>query len=273
VVTALPSSWYPESSWRDDLSWGAAELALAGQALHDPRTAGWLEAGAAFSLGYLEYEAGAETLGVADTGAVALAEMVRAVRASPDQTDDVNEPLLLDGIRAQLDPANARATGDPFGSGVDATDFDAVARAFGLVATARLYRELTGNGSYMPFETAQLDWVLGANAWGASFLTGVGDGYPRCLHHMVANLATTADGGQPALRGAVVNGPNSESLAKDGLDDPLPGMRACPTDGDDRYAAFTGQGSRFVDDVRAWYTVEPALDMTAIATLALALIR
>jgi hypothetical protein len=50
-------------------------------------------------------------------------------------------------------------------------------------------------------------------------------------------------------------------------------MQACPTDGDDRYAAFTGQGSRFVDDVRAWYTVEPALDMTAIAALALALTR
>ena len=37
VVTALPHAFYPESSWRDDLEWGAAELALAGQALGDPR--------------------------------------------------------------------------------------------------------------------------------------------------------------------------------------------------------------------------------------------
>ena len=36
VVTALPHAFYPESSWRDDLELGAAELALAGQALRRP---------------------------------------------------------------------------------------------------------------------------------------------------------------------------------------------------------------------------------------------
>lgn len=35
VATALPHAFYPESSWRDDLELGAAELALAGQALGD----------------------------------------------------------------------------------------------------------------------------------------------------------------------------------------------------------------------------------------------
>jgi endoglucanase len=50
-------------------------------------------------------------------------------------------------------------------------------------------------------------------------------------------------------------------------------MRPCPANGRDAHAAFTGQGSRFVDDVRAWQTVEPAIDMTATATLALALGR
>ena len=45
VVTALPHAFYPESSWRDDMELGAAELALAGQALGDPRTGMWLKAG------------------------------------------------------------------------------------------------------------------------------------------------------------------------------------------------------------------------------------
>ena len=36
VVTALPHAFYPESSWRDDMEWAAAELALAGQALATP---------------------------------------------------------------------------------------------------------------------------------------------------------------------------------------------------------------------------------------------
>jgi endoglucanase len=35
-----------------------------------------------------------------------------------------------------------------------------------------------------------------------------------------------------------------------------------------RYAAYDGQGSRYVDDVRAWQTDEPALDMTGAAILA-----
>ena len=35
--------------------------------------------------------------------------------------------------------------------------------------------------------------------------------------------------------------------------------------------AFNGRGSVFVDDVRSWMTVEPAIDFTAAALLAFAL--
>ncbi|MEO6511236.1 MAG: hypothetical protein ABIO16_09610 [Nocardioides sp.] len=45
------------------------------------------------------------------------------------------------------------------------------------------------------------------------------------------------------------------------------GMRHCSRPD---YAAYDGQGSRYVDDVRAWQTDEPALDMTAAAILAAA---
>jgi hypothetical protein len=273
VVTAIPAAWYPESSWRDDMAWAAAELALAGQALGDSRPGRWLDAGATFALGYLEYEAGGGTLDVYDTGALALAELVRALRASPDAADDVSVPMLLDGVRAQLEPARELAALDPFRAGVDYAGFDAAPHAFGLVATAGLYRQLTGDEMFVTFETAQLDWALGANAWGTSFLIGAGRSYPRCPHHMVANLAVGADGSTPILRGAVVSGPNAASLFDAGLDTPFPEMRPCPADGDDRFADLVGHGSRFVDDVRAWQTVEPAIDMTAIATLALALTR
>jgi endoglucanase len=37
--------------------------------------------------------------------------------------------------------------------------------------------------------------------------------------------------------------------------------------------AFSGRGSRFVDDVRSWQTVEPAIDFDAAAALAFALLR
>jgi endoglucanase len=93
----------------------------------------------------------------------------------------------------------------------------------------------------------------------------VGSTFPRCPQHQIANLT-----GRP-LVGAVVNGPNDPSLFEDGLGDYLDDMAPCPADGKDRFGAFTGHGSRFVDDVRAWQTDEPALDMTGSAILGAAL--
>jgi len=73
------------------------------------------------------------------------------------------------------------------------------------------------------------------------------------------------------LTGAVVNGPNDPDLFSDGLGDYQDGMVVCPPGGSDRYAAFNGHGSQFVDDVRAWQTDEPALDMTGAAIIGAAL--
>jgi endoglucanase len=50
--------------------------------------------------------------------------------------------------------------------------------------------------------------VLGANAWGASFIIGDGSVFPHCPHHQVANLVGSQDGTPPALNGAAVEGPN-----------------------------------------------------------------
>jgi endoglucanase len=66
-----------------------------------------------------------------------------------------------------------------------------------------------------------------------------------------------------------VNGPNGKDVFDaGGLGDYQDGMVRCPANGRDAYAAFNGHGSRYVDDVRAWETDEPALDMTAAAIAA-----
>jgi endoglucanase len=260
VVTALPHAFYPESSWRDDLELAAAELARAGQALTDPRTSGWLTQGQHWAHEYLAHEAGDATLNLYDTSALAHADLIAALRAahSPGEA-----PLLAD-LRAQLDRGAARARRDPFRAGAIYDDFDAASHAFGLTATAALYRALTGDARYASFATEQRDWALGANAWGASLMIGVGSRYPRCPQHVVANLTGRT------LRGGVVNGPNDRGQFAGGLGDFFSNGRTCPADGRDPYRQFTGHGSRFVDDVRAWQTVEPAIDFTATAALAFA---
>ena len=184
VVTALPHAFYPESSWRDDLELGDAELALAAQALGDSRLPMWRDRGAGRAL-----DRSRRRTRSTSTTSSALAHLrarrgcVRAARR--------REPLLAD-LRRQLDRARrTRARRDPFRAAVTYDDFDAAPHAFGLAATAALYRRLTGDRRYDALGTAQRDWALGANAWGASLMIGVGSRFPRCPQHVVANLNGT----------------------------------------------------------------------------------
>lgn len=274
VVTALPHAFYPESSWRDDLELATAELTRAGQLLGDPRTAAWLKASARWAQAYLRREAGADTLNLYDTSALAHADLIRAMRLAGRPAGlAVGERQLVAGLVAQLRQGRRRAAADPFRAGAIYSGFDAAPHTFGLVATAQLYRQLTGERRFDAFAASQRNWALGANAWGVSLMIGVGTTFPHCMQHAVANLSGSTDGTPPLVRGAVVNGPNDATLFSGGLGDFFAAGKACPSDLKDRYARFSGHGSRFVDDVRAWQTVEPAIDFTAAALLAFALSR
>ncbi|WP_206184854.1 glycoside hydrolase family 9 protein [Thermoactinospora rubra] len=264
LVTSLPHAFYPESVWRDDMELGGAELALAALRLGDPRASQWLSQAAHWASQYMEHEAG-DTLNLYDVSALAHADLARALRKARATGLAVTEADLIGGLKAQLETGARRASADPFRAGAHYDQFDSVPHAFGLAATARLYRDLTGDRSYDPFGTAQRNWALGGNAWGVSFVAGVGDNPIQCPHHQIANLT-----GEPAV-GAVVNGPNSSSLFDDGLGGHFEEMTRCPADGVDRYEPFTGRGSRFVDDVRSWQASEPADDFAAIALYALTL--
>jgi hypothetical protein len=257
VVTALPHAFYPESSWQDDMELGGAELALAAQHLGDPRAASWITAAMRWA------QPGEDTLNLYDVSALAHAELVRALRAAGTP----GEAALLADLRAQLRRAARRSRRDPFRAAVTYDDFDAAPHAFGIAATAALYDQLTGDARYAALGTSQRNWALGANAWGASLMIGVGSRDPQCPQHVVANLNGTRT---RTLVGAVVNGPNDRTLFADGLGEFFEEGRTCPR-GRDRYRKFTGRGSRYVDDVRSWQTVEPAIDFTAVAALAFAL--
>ncbi|WP_371401997.1 glycoside hydrolase family 9 protein [Kribbella sp. NBC_00662] len=258
LVTSLPFAFYPETAWRDDLELGATELALAAKRLGDPRAGAWLKQAGYWASQYIQHEAGGDTLNLYDVSALAHADLIRAARS--------DRPLvreLAGDLRAQLEIGASRSAADPFRAGAQYAEFDAVPHTFGLATTARLYARATGDHRYDGFGQHQLDWAFGANAWGVSFMIGVGPTFERCPHHQIANIT----GRQ--LTGAVVNGPNSADLFTDGLDDYLDGMTPCPADASDPYAQYTGHDSRYVDDVRSWQTAEPADDFAAIAVYAL----
>ncbi|MEU7891430.1 glycoside hydrolase family 9 protein [Nonomuraea sp. NPDC049152] len=256
LVTSLPHAFYPESVWRDDMELGGAELALAAQRLGDSRAAQWLEQAQHWASEYIAHDTG-DTLNLYDVSALAHADLIRAGAS-------IKGTLVAD-LKAQLEIGAARAAKDPFRAGALYDAFDSVPHAFGLAATSRLYRSVSGDRAYDAFGTWQRGWALGANPWGVSFVQGVGDNSISCPHYQISNLT-----GRPAT-GAVVNGPNAASLFDDGLGDHFEEMAKCPADGVDRYQEFTGRGSRFVDDVRSWQASEPADDFAAIALYALTL--
>ncbi|WP_250214030.1 glycoside hydrolase family 9 protein [Acrocarpospora catenulata] len=266
LVTSLPFAFYPESNWRDDMELGGAELALAARRLGDPRAGAWLAQAAHWAGQYLTHEAGGDTLNLYDVSALAHRDLVLALRGADARGLAVGEQNLIADLKAQLEIGAARAGSDPFQAGAEYAQFDAVPHAFGLAATARLYRSVSGDPGYDGFGTRQRGWALGANPWGVSFMVGVGENYEKCPHHQIANL-----GFPKPLTGAVVNGPNSEDLFADGLGGHFEEMNHCPPDGVDRYAEFTGRGARYVDDVRSWQASEPADDFAAIALYALTL--
>lgn len=269
VVTALPHEFYPETSWRDDLELGASQLALAASALGMHTTAArWLRTASGWGRSYLRHEAGQASLNLYDVSAIGHTE---AVRAGRELKVRVPRRRLLTDVRNQLLRATAHAQADLFAAGANYADFDVASHTFGLAATARMYAAVTGNHRFDTLAGRQLDWVFGANPWGVSLMIGAGTTFPHCPQHVVANLSGRLDGRPPILTGAVVNGPNDESLFADGLDEFFDNAPLCPADGVDRFAQFTGRGSRFVDDVRSWQTVEPANDFTATAALSLAL--
>jgi endoglucanase len=266
LVTALPHAFYPESSWRDDMQLGAAEIALAARALGEPAKR-YLRDGARWAAGFIAHH-GTDTLNLYDTSALADSSLVDAMDAIPHGHLALDQNDLVAHLQGQIERGRRHARHDPLGGAEPVNEFDANSHTYGLIASVALYDRLMHTRKYRGFASLERTWLLGGDAWGVTSMVGVGQRFPLCMQHQVANLSGTLDGSPPLDVGAVVNGPNGRDNFEGGLGGFQDGMRHCAaTQGLQRY---DGQGGRYVDDVRSWQTDEPALDMTGAAILAAA---
>ncbi|WP_106126406.1 glycoside hydrolase family 9 protein [Pseudosporangium ferrugineum] len=265
LVTTFPHDYYGEDLWTDDMAFGGVELHLAAKALGDSRAAAWLTQAAQWSRQYLDGDEH-DTLNLYDVGSLASADLATVVGSGAA----VTRAELVSSLEEQLDAGVARANADRFRAGAVYDDYDSTSHTFGLIAQAARYRDVTGSTRYATFAQQQANWILGGNPWGTSLIVGVGSTYPKCPHHQIANLAGSLTGTGAVLAGAAVNGPNGT----DTFDDLQPGddVRACPADGVDRYAAFNGNGARYLDRVEAWMSNEPAIDFTSTGAVAFSLL-
>jgi endoglucanase len=279
IVTAFPHDYYPGTEWKSDLLWGAAEIALADERLGVPcpQLRRDLAVAARWARAYLAqgHPAGGDTLNLYDNGAVAEAELLRAMGCGTgsashcDRADTVIAPKsLLGDLAAQLRLGQQAARGDAFGLGTGLGDSDASPHAFGLYVTDALYQEYGGAAAaapYASFAGQQLNYALGANPWGASFVVGAGSNFPHCMQSEIANLAGSLTGSGAVQLGATVDGPSSPgNFAGLGT---VSGMRAC---GYGSYGAFSSSAAAYRDNVVSWPSVEPADDYSAISLLAFA---
>ena len=285
LVTAVPS--YPEQSWDDDMEWGATELALALQYAGDRSNlpAGlsvtdankYLRDATKFAKNYVDkiYTPGYEdTLNLYDVSGLAHFELLRAIEHAHDPSglalsaSEVRKQLL-----DQVGVAIHIAENTAFDFGNDWDNGDITSHGAGLSVMASEAFALTREEKYKDYAQRWLANIMGANAWGSSFIVGDGSTFPDCIQHQVANLVGALNGtsgGTPILWGASSEGPSND--ASSGV---VPPMRLCPANGVDTFARFNGNTGEFdpndyvlyQDNVQSYTTTEPAVDLTATSFL------
>jgi endoglucanase len=269
LVTTFPNDYYPGTEWKSDMLWGASEIALADEALHVPAVQlhNDLQVAAYWANQYIAqgHPVGGDTLNLYDNGAIAEAELLQAMRHAPFPPV-IAPSALLNDMAAQLRVGEDWARGDPFQLGTDLGNSDATPHAFGLYITDALYQRYGGSDAYQAFAQQQLNFALGANAWGSSFVVGAGDTFPHCMQSEIANLAGSLNGKGNIQLGATTDGPSSPANFV-GLGT-VSGMKACSSG---HYKAFNNAAAGYEDNVVSWPSVEPADDYTASSLLAFAL--
>ena len=287
LLTIIPFDGYPETVWDDDMELGATELYLAlrtarernalPRGLIHPEPAHYLAEAARFARNYVKriYETGnADTLNLYDVSGLAHFELYRALHAAGNPSGlAIDEGGIRDQFLKQVEDAVRVAKSDAWGFGASWTD-DSASHGGGVSVMASEAHALTGHRGYAVYAQRWMANILGANAWGSSFIVGDGSAtFPNCIQHQVANIAGSLDGtsgGTPVLWGAVSEGP--ASAATSGLVD---GMIPCPANGADPFHKFNGNSGPFdpssksvyQDNVQSYSTTEPAIDLTSTSFL------
>ena len=267
LLTAAPHDFYPETDWRDDMEFGATELYLATRARNLPRglqhadPSSYLQSAANWAYAYIHSEE--DTLNFSYMDHLAQFELWRAIGLAGNPGSlAVSRADLQNDMKLKLESAVGQSDKNPFGFGYLVGRGEYTFQAARISAMASEYDYMT---QHTRFTTNSRQWLanlLGANAWGSTFIVGDGSTFPHCLHHQVGNLVGSHDGRPPILAGAMVGGPNGE------LESGAPrGVAACPSDEADAFSKFDGNGVQYRDSVKFYSTVEPAIDYTSSSLL------
>jgi hypothetical protein len=234
---------YEESSWADDMEWGAAELFRATRQRR-----------------YLD-EAKRYAQLAADDGWMGR-EQTKHYECYPfmnvghfrlyDLVDRQFKKQLAGYYRDGIERCVRMGGKNPYRIGVPFIwcSNNLVAA---LVTQCLLYERMTGDTRYREFTVKQRDWLLGRNPWGYTMFTGIGTVFPRDTHMTTFRLT-----GRTA-RGGLVDGPVYERIFKS--------LKGVSISEPDPLGAFQGELAVYHDDYKDYSSNEPTMDGTASAIL------
>ena len=241
---------YAETTWADDMEWGAAELFRAtkdARYLRDAKryallagTDSWMGKDEAGHYQYYPFM---------NIGHFRLYDLV----------DARTKRQLAAFYREQIERCIKRGDGNPYRIGVPFI-WCSNNLVVALATQCLLYERMTGDKRYRQFNSKQVDWLMGRNPWGTSMFTGIpADGvYPKDVH-LFANALM-----KKMIRGGLVDGPVYQRVFKS--------LRGVFIKEPDPFAPFQDERAVYHDDINDYSTNEPTMDGAASAILLFALL-
>jgi hypothetical protein len=236
---------YEESTWADDMEWGAAELRRAtGEAKYRDDAVRYAE--------------------LASTDGWIGRQQIRHYQYYPfmnvghfrlyEHVDRPLQEMLAGYYRKQIEHCVELSAGNPYRIGVPFI-WCSNNLTVALATQCPLYERMTGDSQYREFAARHRDWLLGCNPWGYSMFTDIpADGRSPRDVHLFANPLL-----KRSVRGGLVDGPVARSI--------FMSLRGVSIREPDPLAAFQDDRAVYHDDLHDYSTNEPTMDGTASAIL------
>lgn len=234
---------YAETTWADDMEWGAAELF---RATGSPRYL-------ADAKRYARLAGSESWMGREQTGHYQFYPFFNAGHYRLHGVVDAEFQQSLEGwYRDGIERCRVAGEENPFGIGVPFIwcSNNLVAA---LVTQCAFYERMSGDGRYGEFAARHRDWLLGRNPWGTAQFMGVGVVSPANVHLMTTHLTGRS------LRGGLVDGPVYERIFKS--------LKGVSITQPDPLADFQDVRAVYHDDIQDYASNEPTMDGTASAIL------
>jgi endoglucanase len=234
---------YEETTWADDMEWGAAELFRA------TGKRGYLED----ANRYARLAADESWMGRTETKHYQYYPFVNLGHFRLyDLVDASTKAALASYYRQGIERCLRAGEQNPYRIGIPFI-WCSNNLAVALVTQCLCYERMTGDRQFRGFAAKQRDWLLGRNPWGCTMFTGIGERFPRDVHLMTARLS------KRPVRGALVDGPVYERVFQR--------LRGVSIKQPDPLAAFQDPRAVYHDDSGDYSTNEPTMDGTASAIL------